>query len=393
MKEWPTAPLREVVDYPVTRVAPENSPGASFTYIDISAVDAERKEIIEARTLLGGEAPSRARQRVLSGDVLVATTRPNLNAVAKVSAELGGAIASTGFAVLRPRAGLDADYLFHWTRNPAFVAAVSALVQGALYPAITDRQVLDLTIPLPPLDEQRRIAARLRDQLAGVERARSALELRGSASDDLLVAILRQTFAAAQGGPTTQLRDVIRPRNDIVHPRDNPAGVGVFVGLEHVEPQTGRRIGEVSLDLASMTGRKAHFVRGDVVYGYLRPYLNKVWIAEFSGYCSVDQYVFVVDSDLADREYVAWYMRSPAYLDAAPVDQTPGQLPRIRLDEVLSTLIPLPPLDEQRQIAARLREQLAEIDRARAALEAQRAAVNALPAALLRDVFGEVSAA
>jgi restriction endonuclease S subunit len=48
----------------------------------------------------------------------------------------------------------------------------------------------------------------------------------------------------------------------------------------------------------------------------------------------------------------------------------------------------VPPFDEQRRIAARLHEQLAEIDRAKAALNAQRRAVDALPAALLREVFG-----
>ena len=195
------------------------------------------------------------------------------------------------------------------------------------------------------------------------------------------------------GITTRPLRDVIRPRNEIVHPRDNPTGNATFVGLEHIEPQTGRRIGAVPIDLGSMTGRKARFLPGDIVYGYLRPYLNKVWIAEFAGFCSVDQYVFIVDEAVADRTYVASYLRSPAYLAAAPIDETPGQLPRIRIDEVLSTPIPLPPLDEQRRIAARLREQLAEIDRAKAALETQRKAIDARPAALLREVFGEVGTA
>jgi len=161
------------------------------------------------------------------------------------------------------------------------------------------------------------------------------------------------------------LRDVLHPRNDIVHPRDNPTGVGTFVGLEHIEPQTGRRVGEAPIDLSTMTGRKARFLPGDIVYGYLRPYLNKVWIAEFAGFCSVDQYVFIVDEAIAGPAYVASYLRSPAYLAAAPIDETPGQLPRIRLDEVLSTPIPLPPLDEQRRIAARLRDQLATSDEVR----------------------------
>ena len=69
------------------------------------------------------------------------------------------------------------------------------------------------------------------------------------------------------------------------------------MGLEHVEPQTGRRIGSIPIDLATMTGRKARFLPGDIVYGYLRPYLNKVWIAAFEGFCWVDQYVFIVDAD------------------------------------------------------------------------------------------------
>jgi hypothetical protein len=164
------------------------------------------------------------------------------------------------------------------------------------------------------------------------------------------------------GATTRPLRDVISPRNDIVHPRENPTGIAAFVGLEHIEPNTGRRIGAAPIDLGLMTGRKARFLPGDIVYGYLRPYLNKVWIAEFTGFCSVDQYVFIVTEAIADAGYVASYLRSPAYLAAAPIDETPGQLPRIRIEEVLSTPIPLPPLDEQRRIAARLREQLHEVD-------------------------------
>ena len=184
------------------------------------------------------------------------------------------------------------------------------------------------------------------------------------------------------------LRDVIRLRNEVVHPRDNPTGIETFVGLEHIEPQTGRRIGAVPIDLGSMTGRKARFHPGDVVYGYLRPYLNKVWIAEFAGFCSVDQYVFTVDETIADPPYVAAYLRSPAYLAAAPIDETPGQLPRIRIDEVLSTPIPLPPLDEQRRIAARLIGQHAEVDRLRESADERGRCLNALAISAIRAAIG-----
>ena len=155
---------------------------------------------------------------------------------------------------------------------------------------------------------------------------------------------------------TVALRDVLDPRNDIVHPRDNPSGDGIFVGLEHIEPHTGRRIGSLPIRLENLTGRKARFFKGDIVYGYLRPYLNKVWVADFDGYCSVDQYVFQTKAN-AEPAFVAAYMRSPLFLERAPIEETPGQLPRIRTDEVLDVQLVLPPLAEQRTLALAISEQ------------------------------------
>ncbi|MHB8459737.1 MAG: restriction endonuclease subunit S [Candidatus Limnocylindrales bacterium] len=157
---------------------------------------------------------------------------------------------------------------------------------------------------------------------------------------------------------------MLEPRNEIVHPRDHPVGDATFVGLEHIEPGTGRRIGSVPIRLEELTGRKARFHPGDIVYGYLRPYLNKVWVADFAGYCSVDQYVFRVGKGVVP-EYVATYMRSPTFLANAPINETPGQLPRIRLDEVLDVPIDLPTEDAQRRTAVQVADQLAAVDQLR----------------------------
>ena len=148
-----------------------------------------------------------------------------------------------------------------------------------------------------------------------------------------------------------RLGDLIEFRNDIVHPSDNPTGISVFVGLEHIERDTGVRTGSERVNLQEMTGRRARFCAGDIVYGYLRPYLNKVWIAEFDGICSVDQYVFKVRAGV-DRNYVAHFLRSVQFLETAPIKSAPGQLPRIRSGEISATPILLPSLDEQRRIAA-----------------------------------------
>jgi type I restriction enzyme, S subunit len=189
--------------------------------------------------------------------------------------------------------------------------------------------------------------------------------------------------------PST-LGEVLNWRNEIIHPKDFPSGKTVFVGLEHIESHTGRKIGEEPIDLAKLTGRKARFYPGDLVYGYLRPYLNKLWVADRDGCCSVDQYVFSVREDRADRDYVAFFMRSPVYLKTAPINASPGQLPRIRVEEVSAVPIPLPSLPEQRRIAGILRKRLTDAHELKINLSDQLAAIDRYPAALLRDAFSGV---
>lgn len=143
-----------------------------FTYVDLGSVEAATKRIVNPRVISIADAPSRARQRLKAGDVLVSTVRPNLNGVACVPEELDGAIGSTGFAVLRADPELlDFRYLFYWVTSPKFIESMVRVATGASYPAVSDATVKASKIPLPSLPEQRRIASIL-DQAAKSIRAR-----------------------------------------------------------------------------------------------------------------------------------------------------------------------------------------------------------------------------
>ena len=183
------------------------------------------------------------------------------------------------------------------------------------------------------------------------------------------------------------LGEILRLRKEVVHPFNKPTGRSTFVGLEHLESGTGRRVGELTVDLATLTGRKPKFCRDDIVYGYLRPYLNKVWVAEFDGICSVDQYVYAVDTSRVIPGFVAWFMRSPAYLSQASVKAGPGQLPRIRTDEVADVVIELPPIRVQEEVVRAIEQQLTTVQKARAAADAQREAASRLALVRLQALF------
>lgn len=153
------ATLREVTLEPISWNPLTAVTDTPFQYIDIGSVDASQKRIVGASSVLPTSAPSRARQLVESGDVLISSVRPNLNAVAVVPDSLDGATASTGFVVLRPKRQLiDSRYLFHWVRGDQFVTAMVARSTGANYPAVTESVVRDSVVPLPSLEEQRHIA-------------------------------------------------------------------------------------------------------------------------------------------------------------------------------------------------------------------------------------------
>jgi type I restriction enzyme, S subunit len=188
--------MRRLSDFclPTETVDPRKSPQTEFRYVDISSVDNRMKRIVGFQTLLGSKAPSRARNRIQAGDIILSTTRPNLNAIAMVSSELDGQVCSTGFCVLRAGPELDQEFLFFCLQRREFVDALVDLVKGALYPAVSDRQVFAQSIPLPDLPTQRRIAAQLKERMAGVEAARKAVEEQQQAVSALPAAYLREVF-------------------------------------------------------------------------------------------------------------------------------------------------------------------------------------------------------
>lgn len=152
-KGWPVKKLAELCVSTDTS-NPSLSPDATFEYVDIASVDNDIGRIVSPRTSLGKDAPSRARKLIRSGDIIVATTRPYLNATALVPQELDGQICSTGFCVLRPSDQIRSVVIYTLTRTKWFVEQLSSKMRGSTYPAVSDQDVLDVVFPCPPIKLQ-----------------------------------------------------------------------------------------------------------------------------------------------------------------------------------------------------------------------------------------------
>ncbi|WP_058709027.1 restriction endonuclease subunit S [Pantoea stewartii] len=143
-------------------VVAQTGPTDDFVYVDISSIDRETKTISEAKHLTYAQAPSRAKQVLRAGDVLVSMTRPNLNAVALVTKDLDGAIGSTGFHVLRS-SWLHPKYLFALVQTQSFIDAMSSVVQGALYPTVRPKDISAYRVKLETSRQQIRIIEKLEE--------------------------------------------------------------------------------------------------------------------------------------------------------------------------------------------------------------------------------------
>lgn len=111
-----------------------------------------------------GSAPSRARRKVKSGDVLFGTVRPNLKSHAIYRQGLPNPVASTGFTVIRSRHGLsDSSFLAQWVLSDVVLAQVDRMIAGSNYPAVSSADVRKFTLDLPDVEEQRAIGLVLAD--------------------------------------------------------------------------------------------------------------------------------------------------------------------------------------------------------------------------------------
>jgi len=132
----------------------------SYKYIDLTSVDRDLHYIIETQEINKNNAPSRAQQIVKTGDILFATTRPLLKRYCLVDSEYDEQICSTGFCVLRANTNIVLQkWILYHIASSSFYYYVEKYQQGASYPAISDTNVKNYQIPVPPLEEQGRIVA------------------------------------------------------------------------------------------------------------------------------------------------------------------------------------------------------------------------------------------
>ncbi len=181
------------------------------------------------------------------------------------------------------------------------------------------------------------------------------------------------------------LGEVFKPNRPRVSPAEKPKLP--FIGMEHVEAHTMKLLGTVPA--ASMKSSSVHFQPGDVLYGRLRPYLNKVYRPDFEGLCSAEFIVFP-ETKGVDSKYLQYFLNSNDFVAFAS-HLNEGDRPRVDFKQISPYPFPLAPLPEQRRIVQAIETQLRRLDAAVARLQAAKARLKRYKQAVLKAaVEGEL---
>lgn len=156
-----------------------------------------------------------------------------------------------------------------------------------------------------------------------------------------------------------------------------------YIGLEHLEKDKGI-VGFSSADKVKST--KNAFQEGQILYGRLRPYLNKHDIASFSGVCSTDILVFEA-SVLVANVLVDNFFNLPFFIEYVVANSKGINLPRVSEKTILNTTFPLPPLSEQQRIVERIEELFTKLDEAKERLQEVAESFAVRKAAILHKAF------
>jgi len=172
-------------------------------------------------------------------------------------------------------------------------------------------------------------------------------------------------------------------REDKTH-IDGKSSSKPYLGLEMIEAETGR----IDWSIPTVKGISTcySFDTRHILYGKLRPYLNKVALPTVDGRCTTE-IIPLLPNDGVCREYIAFLLRRKETIDYVMPENTGSRMPRADMEHLLNMEIPLPLIDEQRRIAAEIERQFAAVERAKRAAVEQLATARELNTAYLREVF------
>ena len=411
---WKWVRLGEISTYSQTKkkinVAEIETPMWS---LDLKDIEKESGKIIR-RVMTNDRKISGEKNIFKKGQILYSKLRPYLK---KILIAPGNGVCSSELVPFDMIGNCDNRFIVYVLKSAYVDFLINSVTYGVKMPRVGTDTMINLLIPLPPLDEQKRIVEKIEELLPLVERYEKAWtrleELNKKFPLDMQKAILGQAIQGklveqrAEEGTGQELYKAIQDEKknlieegklkkqkalpDITadeipfeipdtwkwvrlgeistysqtKKKINVAEIETpmwSLDLKDIEKESGKIIRRVMTNDRKISGEKNIFKKGQILYSKLRPYLKKILIAPGNGVCSSELVPFDMIGN-CDNRFIVYVLKS-AYVDFLINSVTYGvKMPRVGTDTMINLLIPLPPLDEQKRIVEKIEELLPLVEK------------------------------
>ncbi|WP_288783851.1 restriction endonuclease subunit S [uncultured Microbacterium sp.] len=344
---WETVPLRSVARVDAVHVAPE-AISTSDVYVGLEHIG--RNGAIDETYYPAAREIKSSKNRFDGRHILYGKLRPNL---AKVARPRERGVCSTDIYPILPGSSVDRAYLAHFLLSPEAVGFAAARTAGVNLPRVSWSALGELPIPLPPLAEQRRIAAILDEadalRLTAICRLRLFQKLEESAFELVLAA---STDSVPLG---SVVRLITGPFGSSVHKEDYVTGGIPLVNPSHI------LAGEVAVDprVAVSKGKadqlSAFFLReGDVVLGR-RGEMGRAAVvrkADLPALCGTGTMILRSPDHSPIGSFLARVLRTPRFVSVLAAAASGVTMPNLSQSAVADIRIPRPSAAVESRVAA-----------------------------------------
>lgn len=321
------------------------------TLIDLPAGNLQNN-ITETHRKLTNDGLNNSSAKLLPIHSILVSSRATIGRIAINSVELA---TNQGFKNIVIKDSDIVHYKYIAWILTELIDEMKAMASGGTFAEISKSNFEKLQIPLPPLEIQDQIVAELDSYNNIITGAKQ------------IVSNWKPKIDIDPEWEKVKLEEILDRVSDQVNPQKKTGEV-FYVGLENIESNSGRIVGSLITKYEVIKSLKNTFKSGDILYGKLRPNLNKVWLADREGICSTDILVFRGKQNAIANFY--WYLLlSNEFVCEVMAGIKGAQLPRVGFEHLKNLILPLPPIEIQKQIVEKIEAERVLVESAKKLIE------------------------